>query len=71
MKIKQLINITNDHAVLATTAEHYKELCYDRKLDDYNYFWALLGSGMSVLMRWCFWKLTPKASIAFATAVSW
>lgn len=45
MKIKQLIPITTDHAVLASTAEHFRELCYDRKLDDYTYFWALLDSG--------------------------
>jgi hypothetical protein len=44
MKIKQLVPVTNDYAVLATTAEHFHELCYDRKLDDYNYFWALLDS---------------------------
>ena len=45
MKIKQLIPITTDHAVLASAAEHFRELCYDRKLDDYAYFWALLDSG--------------------------
>lgn len=45
MKIKQLIPVTPDYAVLATRKEHYSEPCYDRKLDDLTFFWALLDSG--------------------------
>ena len=45
MKIKQLIPISNEYAVLATDDHDYKRTCYDRKLDDLAYFWALLDSG--------------------------
>ena len=44
MKIKQLIPVTNDYAVLATRKAHFGDPCYDRKLDDLAYFWALLDS---------------------------
>ena len=44
MKIKQLIPVTNDYAVLATRKTHFGDPCYDRKLDDIAYFWALLDS---------------------------
>ena len=44
MKIKQLIPVTNDYAVLATRKAHFGDPCYDRKLDDIAYFWALLDS---------------------------
>ena len=33
MKIKQLIPISNEYAVLATDDYDYKHICYDRKLD--------------------------------------
>ena len=45
MKIKQLIPVTAEYAVLATRKAHFGEPCYDRKLDDLSYFWALLDSG--------------------------
>ena len=45
MTIKQLIPVTPDHAVLATCKAHFREPCYDRKIDDLTYFWALLDSG--------------------------
>lgn len=44
MTIKQLIPVTPDYAVLATHNAHFREPCYDRKLDDMTYFWALLDS---------------------------
>ena len=44
MKIKQLIPVTPDYAVLATRRNHYDEPCYDRKLDDHTYFWALVDT---------------------------
>lgn len=45
MKIKQMIPVTNDYAVLATRKEHLQEACYDRKLDGQQYFWAVLDGG--------------------------
>lgn len=45
MKIKQLIPISNEYAVLATDDYDYKHICYDRKLDDVHFFWAVLDGG--------------------------
>ena len=45
MKIKKLVPITYDQAVLATQKKHFREPCYDRKLDELQYFWAVLDGG--------------------------
>ena len=45
MKIKQLIPISNEYAVLATDKKHYRQTCYDLKLDDVHFFWAVLDGG--------------------------
>ena len=69
-KIKQLIPVTNDYAVLATRRDHFSEPCYDRKLNGRQYFWAVLDGGnylsdeivlveatKSGIPRVCEWKL--------------
>ena len=45
MKFKSMTTVNNNYAVLATRKEHYHELCYDRKLDDCQFFWAVLDGG--------------------------
>ena len=45
MKIKQLIPVTNEYAVLATRKDQLNEPCYDRKLDGRQFFWAVLDGG--------------------------
>ena len=45
MKIKKLVPVTYDQAVLATQKKHFREPCYDRKLDELQYFWAVLDGG--------------------------
>ena len=45
MKIKKLVPLTYDQAVLATQKKHFREPCYDRKLDELQYFWAVLDGG--------------------------
>lgn len=47
MKIKKLVPVTYDQAVLATQKKHFREPCYDRKLDELQYFWAVLDGGDS------------------------
>ena len=41
-KVKSMIPVTNDYAVLATRTDHFNEPCYDRKLDGRQYFWAVI-----------------------------
>ena len=45
MKIKKLVPVSYDQAVLATQKKHFREPCYDRKLDKLQYFWAVLDGG--------------------------
>ena len=45
MKIKKLVPVSYDQAVLATQKKHFREPCYDRKLDELQYFWAVLDGG--------------------------
>ena len=45
MKFKSMTPVNNNYAVLATSKKHYHELCYDRKLDDRQFFWAVLDGG--------------------------
>jgi hypothetical protein len=42
MKIRQLIPIPSDYAVLATRKSDFEELCRDRQGDGHNFFWAVL-----------------------------
>ena len=45
MNIKKLVPVTYDQAVLATQKKHFRKPCYDRKLDELQYFWAVLDGG--------------------------
>ena len=57
----------------ATCKAHFREPCYDRKIDDLTYFWALLDSGDEridevVLLE--VWSLTKVlATILFVMAL--
>lgn len=42
MKIKQLIPVTPDYAVLATHAYDFSGPCYDQQGDGHRFFWALI-----------------------------
>lgn len=45
MKIKKLIPVTSDYAVLATRKSDFDGLCCDKQGDGHNYFWALIDHG--------------------------
>lgn len=45
MKIKKLIPVTSDYAVLATHKFELDGLCYDKQGDGHSYFWAVVDGG--------------------------
>ena len=45
MKIKQLIPVTPDYAVLATRQSDFTSLCYDQQDSGHSFFWAVLDEG--------------------------
>lgn len=42
MKIKQLIPVSNDNAVLATRKADFTGFCYDQQGDGHSFFWAVM-----------------------------
>lgn len=44
MKIRQIIPVTSDFAVLASRRDDFKRRCYDKQGDNHNYFWAIVDS---------------------------
>ncbi len=45
MKIKKLIPITSDYAVLATQKYHFFGTCSDLQGDGHSFFWAVVEDG--------------------------
>lgn len=45
MKIKQLIPVTSDYAVLATRKSDFTGRCYDQQGDSHSFFWAVVDGG--------------------------
>lgn len=44
MKIRQIIPVTSDFAVLASCRNDFKQRCFDKQGDNHNYFWAIVES---------------------------
>ena len=42
MRIKQLIPVTNNYAVLATRKSDFADTCYDQQDSGHSFFWAVL-----------------------------
>ena len=47
MKIKQLIPVTSDYAVLATRKSDFADTCYDQQESGHSFFWAVMDEGYS------------------------
>ena len=45
MRIKQLIPVTPDHAVLATRKSDFADTCYDQQDSGHSFFWAVMDEG--------------------------
>ena len=45
MKIKSIVPVGTDYAVLATRRADFSGLCYDRQGDGHSYFWAVVDGG--------------------------
>ena len=45
MKIKSIVPVGTDYAVLATCRADFSGLCYDRQGDGHSYFWAVVDGG--------------------------
>ena len=45
MKIKHIVPVTSDYAVLATRKEDFREPCYDQQGDGHSFFWAVVDGG--------------------------
>ena len=45
MKIKSIVPVGADYAVLATRRSDFSGLCYDRQGDGHSYFWAVVDGG--------------------------
>lgn len=45
MKIKQLIPVTSDYAVLATRKSDFTGPCCDQQGDSHSFFWAVVDGG--------------------------
>ena len=42
MKIKSIVPVSNDYAVLATRKSDFSRPCYDQQGDGHSYFWAVV-----------------------------
>ena len=51
MRIKQLIPVTPDHAVLATRKSDFADTCYDQQDSGHSFFWAVMDEGYKDSMR--------------------
>lgn len=45
MKIKHIMPVTSDYAVLATKKEDFREPCYDQSGGGHSFFWAVVDGG--------------------------
>ena len=45
MRIKQVIPVTPDYAVLATRKSDFSDTCYDQQDSGHSFFWAVMDEG--------------------------